>query len=87
MHVYFFSRENVLSEYIWSSGAFHGGASCAVCVTSEGFVATGGSFLYALENPSKPSLRVGFVSAGSPNTVSEAESADNGRWQLSVFPP
>lgn len=87
MHVFFFSRQNVVSEYMWKNGAFVGGANCAECITVQGFVATRNSFLYALENLSRPSLRVGFVSAGSPSTVTEAESSDDGRWQLAVFPP
>ncbi|KAF9049417.1 hypothetical protein BDP27DRAFT_1373696 [Rhodocollybia butyracea] len=86
LHVFFFSPENILSEYHWNEtiGLFQGGASCVTCITNEGFVGVAGSdMLYAMANnaTSPPTLRVGFVSAGSPGTISEAVNTGNG-WSI-----
>lgn len=79
--MFFVSPENILSEYYFTEGiGLQGGTSCTTCVTSEGFLVTANSqMLYAIETSTK--VRVGFVSAGSPNTVSEAVSSGNG-WSV-----
>ncbi|KAJ3827224.1 hypothetical protein EV361DRAFT_949124 [Lentinula raphanica] len=84
IHVFFFSPDNVLSEYYWKGNGPVGGPSCSDCVTNSGFVGVEGSqMLYALasSDTSPPTLRVGFVSAGSPNTISEAVNT-NGEWSV-----
>ncbi|KAJ3897668.1 hypothetical protein F5879DRAFT_995696 [Lentinula edodes] len=85
VHTFFFSPENVLSQYYWDSVlGIQGGANCLTCVTSEGFVGVAGSqMLYAIASSatSPPTLRVGFVSAGSPNTISEAVNT-GGAWSV-----
>jgi len=74
----------VLSEYIWTNAVgWSGGSSCAECLTSSGFVAAAGSeVLYAMGNPATAELRVGFISAGAPGTISEAGHTVGGEWQL-----
>ncbi|KAJ3787906.1 hypothetical protein GGU11DRAFT_760537 [Lentinula aff. detonsa] len=85
VHTFFFSPENVLSQYYWETGVgIQGGADCLTCVTSKGFVGVAGSqMLYAMASSatSPPTLRVGFVSAGSPNTISEAVNTGSG-WSV-----
>ncbi|KAJ7766085.1 hypothetical protein B0H16DRAFT_1882934 [Mycena metata] len=83
VHVFFFSRNRVVSEYYWTSGTgWIGGGLCPatpaagrMCVTTSGFVAATTQFLYAMENtasgaPAK--MRVGFNSAGTPGGLTEA---------------
>ncbi|KAF9061824.1 hypothetical protein BDP27DRAFT_1192347, partial [Rhodocollybia butyracea] len=51
LHIFFFSPDNVLSEYHWNqtANAFQGGPTCDTCVTNEGFVGVAGSqMLYAM---------------------------------------
>ena len=82
IHVYFLSPANVLSEYIWNAG-WQGGPSCTQCLTASNFVAAAGSqILYAMGNPDTAELRVGFVSAGAPTTLTEAVHDVGGEWQL-----
>ncbi|KAF9061822.1 hypothetical protein BDP27DRAFT_1485461 [Rhodocollybia butyracea] len=86
LHIFFFSPDNVLSEYHWepTANAFEGGPTCTTCVTNEGFVGVAGSqMLYAMVNTATTPavLRVGFVSAGSPGTISEAVKT-GGSWSL-----
>ncbi|KAJ4477483.1 hypothetical protein J3R30DRAFT_224395 [Lentinula aciculospora] len=84
IHVFFFSRENILSEYYWKGNGPQGGAGCSDCVTSKGFVGVADSqMLYAMASSatSPPTLRVGFVSAGAPNTISEAVNDGSG-WSV-----
>ncbi|KAF9061821.1 hypothetical protein BDP27DRAFT_1428583 [Rhodocollybia butyracea] len=86
LHIFFFSPDNVLSEYHWdpTAKALVGGPACTTCVTNEGFVGVAGSqMLYAMVNTATSSggLRVGFVSASSPGTISEAVKTGNS-WSL-----
>ncbi|KAJ7896831.1 hypothetical protein B0H13DRAFT_1884895 [Mycena leptocephala] len=74
--LYFLSRSNVLSEYIYpatiaqNTGGFMGGASCTACLTMQGIVTSSTSpVLYAMANPAFNQFRVGFVSAGQPTTI------------------
>jgi hypothetical protein len=92
VRLYFLSRSNVLSEYIYpatiaqNTGGFMGGASCTACLTMQGIVTSSTSpVLYAMANPAFNQFRVGFVSAGQPTTVSEAENLGAG-WQVATFP-
>ncbi|KIK53863.1 hypothetical protein GYMLUDRAFT_250044 [Collybiopsis luxurians FD-317 M1] len=80
-HTFFFSPDNVLSEYFWDDvSGTQGGPNCEPCITSKGFVGEpGNQMLYALAYPGV--LRVGFVSAGTPNTVSEAINTGSG-WSV-----
>ncbi|KAF8872309.1 hypothetical protein BD779DRAFT_1679797 [Infundibulicybe gibba] len=91
IRIYFFSPSNILSEYIWMAavGHFRGGPSCADCLTAAGLaVVPGSKVLYAMQNPSTGSLRVGFVSAGFPSTLAEADraGAPNSTWQVAALP-
>ncbi|KIK53861.1 hypothetical protein GYMLUDRAFT_63521 [Collybiopsis luxurians FD-317 M1] len=81
VHIFFFSPDNVLGEYYWDDVlGIQGGPECETCLTSKGFLGEPGSqMLYALATPS--ALRVGFVSAGTPNTVSEAINTGSG-WSV-----
>ncbi|KAF9061820.1 hypothetical protein BDP27DRAFT_1369361 [Rhodocollybia butyracea] len=80
LRVFFFSPDNILSEYFFNGTGFEGGPTCTTCITAEGFVGVAGSqMLYALANT--VTLRVGFVSAGSPGTISEAVNSGNG-WSV-----
>ncbi|KAJ3932647.1 MAG: hypothetical protein NXY57DRAFT_96388 [Lentinula lateritia] len=85
VHTFFFSPENVLSQYYWDDVlGIQGGANCLTCVTNKGFVGVAGSqMLYAMASSatSPPTLRVGFVSAGAPNTISEAVNTGSG-WSV-----
>ncbi|KAE9391585.1 hypothetical protein BT96DRAFT_1024021 [Gymnopus androsaceus JB14] len=78
IHVFFYSPENVLSEFYFTAGVgLQGGPTCTTCVTNEGFLgAPDSQMLYALETDEE--VRVGFVSAGAPDTVSEAANSGNG---------
>ncbi|KAE9394680.1 hypothetical protein BT96DRAFT_923360 [Gymnopus androsaceus JB14] len=81
IHVFFYSPDNVLSEYynIHEVGV-QGGPTCTTCVTNEGFVgAPDSQMLYTIETDTE--VRVGFVSAGAPDTVSEAANSGNG-WSV-----
>lgn len=83
----------MLSEYIWQDtnptgtpNGVQGGPSCLDCITKEGFtVVPGSQVLYALGNPAANQVRVGFGSAGAPNTVTEAVNSGSG-WQIAVLP-
>ncbi|KAJ3730943.1 hypothetical protein DFJ43DRAFT_1189649 [Lentinula guzmanii] len=84
IHVFFFSPDNILSEYYWKGDGHQGGPDCSDCVTGSGYVGVEGSqMLYALASSatSPPTLRVGFISAGSPNTITEAVKTTGG-WSL-----
>ncbi|KAJ3743948.1 hypothetical protein DFH05DRAFT_1399005 [Lentinula detonsa] len=84
IHVFFFSPDNILSEYYWKGDGPTGGPDCSDCVTGSGFVGVEGSqMLYALASSatSPPTLRVGFISTGSPNTITEAVKTTGG-WSL-----
>ncbi|KAJ7206271.1 hypothetical protein GGX14DRAFT_457503 [Mycena pura] len=88
IRLYFFSRENVLSEYTWAPSpvGWIGGPSCTSCLTAQGIVVKDGSqVLYALANPAFNQFRVGFVSAGQPGTISEAENLGGG-WGVAPWP-
>ncbi|KAJ7132606.1 hypothetical protein C8R44DRAFT_871532 [Mycena epipterygia] len=87
-HVFFFSPELIVSEYIWTGTEWIGGPSCTQCLTAQGFVAASAQYLYAAENLSAgaPStLRVGFSSAGAPGSLTEANKV-GGVWQLGYDP-
>ncbi|KAJ7437004.1 hypothetical protein FB451DRAFT_1406535 [Mycena latifolia] len=86
IRIYFFSRENVLSEYIWAPNVgFTGGPTCTKCLTAQGIVAQKGSeVLYAMANPAFNQFRVGFISAGQPATISEAENLGGG-WGVAAW--
>ncbi|KAJ7458238.1 hypothetical protein FB451DRAFT_1182980 [Mycena latifolia] len=86
VRIYFFSRENVLSEYIWTpTTGWIGGPSCTNCVTAQGIVVQNGSeVLYAMANTAFNQFRVGFISAGQPATISEAENLGGG-WGVAAW--
>ncbi|KIK66792.1 hypothetical protein GYMLUDRAFT_239021 [Collybiopsis luxurians FD-317 M1] len=86
IHVFFVSSLNVLSEYIWTSSTnvWQGGPSCSVCLTSDGYLASASSnMLYALATTTSTGTtwRVGFVSAGVSNTITEVINTGSG-WIL-----
>ncbi|KIK61059.1 hypothetical protein GYMLUDRAFT_73490 [Collybiopsis luxurians FD-317 M1] len=86
IHVFFFSPENILSEYYYftKTEVWNGGPTCTDCLTTKGFVGLAGNqMLYAMASSATtpPTLRVGFASAGAPNTISEAVNTGNG-WSL-----
>ncbi|KAF7351997.1 hypothetical protein MVEN_01161900 [Mycena venus] len=86
IRIYFLSRENVLSEYIWTPTAgYSGGPNCTACLTTQGIVVQNGSeVLYAMANTAFNQFRVGFVSAGQPTTISEAENLGGG-WGVAAY--
>ncbi|KAJ7115741.1 hypothetical protein C8R44DRAFT_739489 [Mycena epipterygia] len=59
---------------------FMGGPSCTTCLTTQG----SSDVLYAMANPAFNQFRVGFMSAGQPTTLSEAENFGAG-WQMGVL--
>ncbi|KIK53859.1 hypothetical protein GYMLUDRAFT_77357 [Collybiopsis luxurians FD-317 M1] len=81
VHTFFFSPDNVLSQYYYDDElGIQGGPDRTTCVTSKGFVGEpGNQMLYALADST--AIRVGFVSAGPPNTISEAVYTGSG-WSL-----
>ncbi|KIK57500.1 hypothetical protein GYMLUDRAFT_46077 [Collybiopsis luxurians FD-317 M1] len=87
IHLFFISPTNILSEYIWtaSTNSWQGGVSCGPCLTGDQFVTSStSSMLYALVNTDSsgsPTWRVGFVSAGVSNTISEVVNSGSG-WTL-----
>ncbi|KAJ7198204.1 hypothetical protein C8J57DRAFT_1105276, partial [Mycena rebaudengoi] len=88
VHLFFVSPAHVLSEWIWEAqkGAWRGGPTCSDCITVNGFTVQPGSqvlFATANNSPWSPALlRVAFVSAGAPNTLSEASFTTERGWQL-----
>ncbi|KAF7352254.1 hypothetical protein MVEN_01189100 [Mycena venus] len=87
IHVYFFSPSNILSEYIYSdaAAAWRGGASCSDCIDRLNIAVQPGSrMLYAMGSTalSNGRLRVGFVSAETPGTVTEADYANGAGWRF-----
>jgi len=91
VRVFFFSKDYILSEWIWTSDlGTRGGDACPECITHNGFaVVPGSQALYAMINPSAPAskVRVGFISPGSPGTITEATlNGNTNKWSLSVLP-
>ncbi|KAJ7026372.1 hypothetical protein C8F04DRAFT_1238657 [Mycena alexandri] len=84
MRIYFLSPANVLSEFTWVPGGFSGGPSCATCLTAQGIVVANSKVLYAMANTAFNQFRVGFVSAGQPTTISEAENLA-GSWGVATY--
>ena len=85
------SPAQVLSEYIWTDAlGWRGGPSCTVCITADTFsVQPNSKVLYAMGNNAvgnTASLRVGFVSAGAPTTLSEVDFTPAGGWKLVQLP-
>ncbi|KAF7293075.1 hypothetical protein MIND_01206900 [Mycena indigotica] len=88
-HVFFISPQNTLAEYFTANNQpWKGGVSCTTCIDRQGFaVQPGNRVLYAMstqapEGTGNFKLRVGFVSAGSPGTLSEAEFNPSTGWKL-----
>ncbi|KAJ7050190.1 hypothetical protein C8F01DRAFT_1237936 [Mycena amicta] len=88
-HVFFISPQNIVAEYMkMGNGNWQGGVSCSACIDRQGFaVQPGNRVLYAMstqapEGTGNFKLRVGFVSAGSPTTLSEAEFNPSTGWKL-----
>ncbi|KAJ6553269.1 hypothetical protein B0H19DRAFT_1263669 [Mycena capillaripes] len=88
LHIFFISPAHILSEWIWSAmlNSWRGGLTCIDCITVNAFVVQPGSqILYATSNntPRGPALfRIAFISAGAPNTLSEASFTTARGWQL-----
>ncbi|KAJ7897726.1 hypothetical protein B0H14DRAFT_3124610 [Mycena olivaceomarginata] len=58
---------------------------CIKCLTTQGInVQNGSNVLYAMANTAFNQFRVGFVSAGQPTTVSEAENIGGG-WGVAAY--
>jgi hypothetical protein len=74
---FFVSPSNILSEYAGTGTIWEGWPKCSGCITVNQFAFEPGStVLYALADstPGSPHpLRVGFVSAGQPGTLTEAD--------------
>ena len=94
IHLFFYSPNNLLSEYYYAvtsaggNNGWLGGPACTTCIQQSGFFGVNGSqVLYAFENPADGTIRVGFISAGSPGTLSEAiKTTPNGVWSVSTMP-
>jgi len=94
IHVFFISPTLTLSEWRFdfdptssaNTGWFHG-PSCVTCITNAGFVvADGPKLAYFLADAPTNLVRVGFVSAGAPGTLSEAVLDASGEWKLTQIP-
>ncbi|THU77265.1 hypothetical protein K435DRAFT_846265 [Dendrothele bispora CBS 962.96] len=89
-HVYYYSPDGILSEYINNIQAPAHGPSCTQCVTNQRFGVVNGSVaLYSFADTKTPGmqLRVGFESVGSPGTITEATfNSNTKKWSLSVLP-
>ncbi|KAJ6550999.1 hypothetical protein DFH09DRAFT_1086306 [Mycena vulgaris] len=89
IRVFFVSPSYILSEYAWTGTTWVGWPTCGGCLTANQFtVEPGSTVLYALPNsPGTPTpLRVGFVSAGQPGTLTEADYTVGKGWQLAPLP-
>ena len=88
LHVFYFAPDNLLSEFSWTpSTGLQSGSGCTSCVQQAGFFGVNGSqVLYAYENSPAGTVRVGFISAGSPQTLSEAVQSPNAAWSLTTLP-
>ena len=87
-HVFYYAPDNLLSEYYWSSSTgWQGGPDCTVCIQTAGFFRVNGSqTLYTFVDPDE-NLRVGFISTGNPQTLSEAiGKTTNGGWSVAAIP-
>ncbi|THV04596.1 hypothetical protein K435DRAFT_835320 [Dendrothele bispora CBS 962.96] len=88
-HAYFIKPDFTLGEYNHSSSPKFG-TGCTTCIDNEKFqVQPGSTALYAIATTEKPAfqLRVGFVSAASPGTVTEATyNANTQKWSLATMP-
>ncbi|KAJ7256735.1 hypothetical protein C8J57DRAFT_1517369 [Mycena rebaudengoi] len=87
VHVFFISPLRILSEYIFTvTTNWRGGPNCTDCIDASQFVVQPGNrVLYAMENSAvggQKNLRVGFVSAGAPNTLTEAVYDPVQGWRL-----
>ncbi|KAJ7229491.1 hypothetical protein C8J57DRAFT_1387217 [Mycena rebaudengoi] len=89
VHLFFISPSNVLSEYIGDSTGFRGGPTCTDCITALNFVVQSGNrVLYATgsSDPGSPALlRVGFISAGAPDTLTEVDYDVKTGWRIAVL--
>ncbi|ESK92285.1 hypothetical protein Moror_4683 [Moniliophthora roreri MCA 2997] len=97
-HLYFVSPTNTLSEYIFQTSTIsatnpsgiRGGTSCSDCITSELFnvVSTKNKALWAMmqNDNGVRKIRVWFVSAGQPNTLTEAGKRGDEVWKLIGMP-
>ncbi|KAJ7635781.1 hypothetical protein DFH06DRAFT_1139320 [Mycena polygramma] len=92
MHLFFISPNNTLSSYIWQNATkvFRGGPSCWDCLTASQFaVQPGSKVLYVMGNSAEGSnavLRVGFISAGQPGTLTEVDWTAAKGWQQASLP-
>lgn len=89
IRVFFVSPSYILSEYAWTGTTWVGWPACGGCITGNQFIVEPGStVLYALPNAegTPTPLRVGFVSAGQPGTLTEADYTVGKGWQLAPLP-
>ncbi|KAJ7213620.1 hypothetical protein GGX14DRAFT_393104 [Mycena pura] len=80
--------DNTIQETAVSS-TFNGGGHFYPCARSGFVVQPGNKVLYAIANDaagSPATLRVGFVSAGAPATISEADFSPAKGWQVAQLP-
>ncbi|THV04309.1 hypothetical protein K435DRAFT_835424 [Dendrothele bispora CBS 962.96] len=88
-HVYFVKPDHTLGEFIANHNPTHG-PGCVECIDREGYqVVPGSQVLYAIGTTSSKTFRrrVGFVSPGQPNTITEATwNIDTKQWSLAVLP-
>ena len=89
-HVFYYAPDNLLSEYYWSASLspnWQSGPDCTACIQQAGFFGVNGSqVLYTFVDPDE-NLRVGFISAGNPETLSEAiGQTTNGGWSVAALP-
>jgi len=89
VHVFFISPTLVLSEWVFLSNAgWFAGINCPICITNSGFVVESGTamLLYVLDDATTGAIRVGFISAGDPGTLSEASNPGTGIWKAAILP-
>ncbi|KAJ6532646.1 hypothetical protein B0H19DRAFT_1272893 [Mycena capillaripes] len=92
IRLYFVSPSNILSEYIFDlATGWRGGPTCTDCITTENFVVNPGNrVLYAMWNTAPTAqnpttLRVGYIGAGSPDGLTEADWDSVHGWRLAVL--
>ncbi|KAK7027984.1 hypothetical protein VNI00_015070 [Paramarasmius palmivorus] len=90
--LYFFSQNRTLNEYRYTQNTvppWNGGPTCETCIDKQNYVVEQNSnILYAMGSVSgnaKVGVRVGFISADHPDTLSEANRAA-GVWSLATMP-
>ena len=85
-HIFYYGPDYLLSEYYWSSVGWQGGPDCAICIQQAGFFGVNGSQVLYTWLDGAENVRVGFISTGNPQTLSEAIMPTSGGWSVAGAP-